>query len=257
MQLRGAKVLVTGASSGIGAALARQLSSLGATVALAARRADRLAAVAAECRGSVVFTVDLSVPEAGERLISDAWDALDGLDALVNNAALDKRKLVGDHDAHDIESVMNTNFVTPVRMAIAVLPRMLARGSGTILNVGSGGGRFGIAHESVYCASKFALTGWTEVAAADLAGTPIDVKLVQPGAVATEMWEQRPGELAGMPGGDFITAAECATGICDALESEGFEFFVPSGLADVVGWKNSDVTGWIAMMSSLGVETAP
>ncbi len=116
---------------------------------------------------------------------------------------------------------MRTNFTSPVRMNLQVLPKMLERGSGTIVNVASGGGRFGIAHESMYCASKFALTGWSEVAAADLADTPIEVKLIQPGAIATEIWDQREGELPGLPGAEFVTAEVCAAGIVAALETDG------------------------------------
>ena len=113
--------------------------------------------------------------------------------ASINNAAIGKRKLVTDHSPDDLDTVMRTNFLSPIRMNLAVLPKMLERGSGTIVNVASGGGRFGIAHESAYCASKFAMSGWTEVAAMDLADTPIEVKLIQPGAIDTEIWIQQTG----------------------------------------------------------------
>jgi len=236
------------------------LASKGATVGIAARRADRLEGVLARCRehapDSRLWPVDLSDPEAGERLVDDAWRAFGHLDCLVNNAAVGKRKLLWDHTPTDIDTVMNTNFVTPVRMAIAAIRRMRERGSGTVVNVASGGGRFGIAHESMYCASKFALSGWSEVAAIDLYDTPLEVKLVQPGAVATEIWEQQAGELPGLPGGQFATPEECAAGICDALETEGVEFFVPADLAGVVTWKQSDLKGWIDMMGALGRQSA-
>jgi NAD(P)-dependent dehydrogenase (short-subunit alcohol dehydrogenase family) len=256
MKIAGSTVLITGASSGIGAALAPMLASRGATVGIAARRADRLETVLARCRehapGSRRWAVDLSDPEAGEQLIDDAWRAFGHLDCVVNNAAIGKRKLLWDHTAADIDAVMNTNFVTPVRMALAAIRHMLERGSGAIVNVASGGGRFGIAHESMYCASKFALSGWSEVAAIDLYDTPLEVKLIQPGAVATEIWEQQPGELPGLPGAQFATAEECASGICDALETPGVEFFVPADLGGVVTWKQSDLNGWIDMMGAVG-----
>ncbi|HEY2813978.1 MAG TPA: SDR family oxidoreductase, partial [Acidimicrobiales bacterium] len=173
---------------------------------------------------------------------------------LVNNAATGKRKQLLDHTADDVESVMRTNFMSPIRMNLAVIPKMIDRGSGTIVNVASGGGRFGIVHESAYCASKFAMSGWSEVAAMDLADTPIEVKLVQPGAIATEIWEQRPGELPGMPGVEFVSAEECATGMVDALETDGFEFFVPADLKNHVDFKNSDMSSWIDLMAGLGRE---
>jgi short-subunit dehydrogenase len=236
------------------------LAARGATVGIAARRRDRLEATLGRCREhapeSRMWTVDLSDLDAATQLVEDAWSAFGVLDCLVNNAAIGKRKLVTDHTVDDLDTVMRTNFLAPIRMNLAVLPKMLERGSGTIVNVASGGGRFGIAHESAYCASKFALSGWSEVAAMDLADTPIEVKLIQPGAIDTEIWIQQPGELAGLPGAQFVSAEVCAAGIVAALESEGFEFYVPANLKDHVDFKNSDLPSWIELMAGLGRETA-
>jgi len=168
-----------------------------------------------------------------------------------------KRKLLTDHTADDLDIVMRTNFMSPIRMNLAVLPLMLERGSGTIVNVASGGGRFGIVHESAYCAAKFAMTGWSEVAAMDLADSPVEVKLIQPGAIATEIWIPQPGELPGLPGAEFATAEECAAGIVEAIEADGFEFFVPPGLKAHVDMKNNDLQGWIELMVGLGHAKGP
>jgi NAD(P)-dependent dehydrogenase (short-subunit alcohol dehydrogenase family) len=256
MRIEGSSILVTGASSGIGAALAPLLAERGAVVGIAARRQDRLRETLARCHvhspASRMWAVDLSDLDAAVWLVDEAWDAFGGLDCLVNNAAIGKRKLVSDHTPQDLETVMRTNFMSPVRMNLALLPKMLARGSGTIVNVASGGGRFGIAHESAYCASKFALSGWSEVAAMDLAATPVDVKLIQPGAIDTEIWIPQPGELPGLTGADFATPEACASGIVDALEADGFEFFVPEDLKAHVDFKNSDLQGWIGMMAAMG-----
>jgi len=260
MKIGGSNILVTGASSGIGEALAPMLAARGATVGVAARRPDRLEATLRRCQEyapeSRMWTVDLSDLDAATQLVEDAWNGFGRLDCLINNAAIGKRKRLTDHSAHDLDMVMRTNFLSPIRMNLAVLPKMLERGSGTIVNVASGGGRFGIAHESAYCASKFAMSGWTEVAAMDLADTPIEVKLIQPGAIDTEIWIQQPGELAGLPGAQFVSAEVCAAGIVDALESDGFEFYVPADLQAHVDFKNGDVSAWIDLMSSLGRETA-
>jgi NAD(P)-dependent dehydrogenase (short-subunit alcohol dehydrogenase family) len=256
MRIEGAHILVTGASSGIGQALAPMLAARGATVGIAARRADRLEETLALCRahapGSQLWVVDLSDVDAAVQLVYEAWEAFGALDCLVNNAAVGKRKMLTDHTAEDLEVVMRTNFMSPIRMNLAVLPLMLERGSGTIVNVASGGGRFGIVHESAYCAAKFAMTGWTEVAAMDLADTPIEVKLIQPGAVATEIWVPLPDELPGLPGAEFVTPEECAQGIVEALETEGVEFFVPADLKAHVDLKNGDLQGWIDLMVGLG-----
>ena len=256
MRIEGSTILVTGASSGIGEALAPLLAERGAVVGVVARRADRLARTLERCRAhspsSRSWTVDLSDLEQAVALVGEAWEAFGGIDCLVNNAAMGKRKLLLEHTAQDLDEVMRTNFASPVRMNLALLPRMVARGSGTIVNVASGGGRFGIVHESAYCAAKFALSGWSEVAAMDLADTAVEVKLVQPGAIATEIWEQRPGELPGLPGAEFATAEQCAAGILDAIEGDGFEFFVPADLEAHVQAKNADIQGWIDLMAALG-----
>jgi NAD(P)-dependent dehydrogenase (short-subunit alcohol dehydrogenase family) len=261
MRIEGAKILVTGASSGIGQALAPLLAERGAIVGIASRRADRLQETLDRCRehapASRMWVVDLSDVDAAVRLVHDAWEAFGALDGLVNNAAIGKRKIVTDHTADDLDVVMRTNFMSPIRMNLEVLPLMLERGSGTIVNVASGGGRFGIVHESAYCAAKFAMTGWSEVAAMDLADTLIEVKLIQPGAIATEIWVPQPGELPGLAGAEFVTADECATGIVEALETDGVEFFVPAALKAHVDYKNSDLQGWIDLMASLGRAKEP
>jgi NAD(P)-dependent dehydrogenase (short-subunit alcohol dehydrogenase family) len=261
MRIDGANILVTGASSGIGRALAPLLAARGATVGIAARRAERLEETLALCQEhsprSRMWVVDLSDVDAAVALVDDAWETFGALDCLVNNAALGKRKVVTDHTPEDLEVVMRTNFMSPIRMNLAVLPRMLERGSGTIVNVASGGGRFGIVHESAYCAAKFAMTGWTEVAAMDLADTPVEVKLIQPGAIATEIWVPQPGELPGLPGAEFATAEQCAAGIVEALETDGVEFFVPADLKAHVDMKNGDLQGWIDLMVSLGHAKEP
>ena len=261
MRIEGARILVTGASSGIGQALAPLLAERGATVGIAARRADRLEETLALCRrhtpDSRLWVVDLSDIDAAVQLVHDAWATFGALDCLVNNAAVGKRKLLTDHTPEDLEVVMRTNFMSPIRMNLAVLPLMIERGSGTVVNVASGGGRFGIVHESAYCAAKFAMTGWTEVAAMDLADTPIEVKLIQPGAIATEIWTPLPGELPGLPGAEFASAQECAAGIVDALETDGIEFFVPADLKAHVDFKNSDLQSWINLMVDLGHAKEP
>jgi len=260
MNIGGSNILVTGASSGIGEALAPMLAACGARVGIAARRRDRLEETLRRCQEhapeSRMWTVDLSDPDAAAQLVDDAWNTFGALDCLINNAAIGKRKRLTDHSAADLDIVMRTNFLSPIRMSLAVLPMMLERGSGAIVNVASGGGRFGIAHESAYCASKFAMSGWTEVAAMDLADTPIEVKLIQPGAIDTEIWIQQPGELAGLPGAQFVSAEVCAAGIVGALETDGFEFYVPADLKAHVDFKNSDLPAWIDVMASLGRETA-
>lgn len=248
----GARVLVTGASSGIGAATAEVLARAGATVGLVARRADRLEGVRKRCvdgsphpaTGHRVWAVDLSDPERAAGLALEAWDALGGLDALVNNAAVPRRRRVEDLTVADVADVMRTNFLSPVAMSLAVLPLMVGRGRGVIVNVASVGGRLGIPTEAAYCASKFALCGWSESMALDLWDSPVDVRLIVPGAIDTEIWDQ-PGNDPPVYDGELEPPATVAASILEALTGDGFERYVPD-LKAIAEFKTADIDAFMA-----------
>jgi short-subunit dehydrogenase len=241
-------VLITGASSGIGAALARRLAGHGAVVGLVARRSERLAQVLADCHRtspeSTMWVADLGDAAAVDRLGLRAWDDLGGIDVLVNNAAMPKRRVVEALDPAEVEAVMRVNFFAPMRLTLAILPRMLQRRHGVIVNVSSVGGRLGIVHETAYCASKFALCGWSESMAVDLHGTGVLVKLIEPGPVDTEIWDQ-PGSEEPLYRGPKVPAEEVADGIIAALDGDRFEHYLPDMKA-VVDAKNADIDAYIA-----------
>lgn len=244
MEIRGRSFVVTGASSGIGAELAPQLAEAGATkVAVVARRKERLDSVAARVRdaGAEAFVIpaDLSDVARAEAVVREAWDAMDGIDCLVNNAAIGKRKHVLDIHRAELEHVLDTDFLSPICMAMVAIEKMLAAGGGLVVNVSSMGGRMGIARESAYCAAKFAMSGWSEAAAMDLWSTPVDVKLVLPGPIETEIWQLQPGELESAYDGPLVSAADCASSIVAAIEGDGFEFYVPP--EPYPGFKQIDV----------------
>jgi short-subunit dehydrogenase len=260
MRIEGSTILVTGASSGIGASLAPQLAARGATVGIVARRRDRLEEVLERCvehaPGSRLWAVDLGDLDAAVQLVDDAWDAFGGFDALVNNAAIPKRVPVPRLTDALVDETMRINFTSPVRMTLGVLPRWLERGAGCVVNVSSMGGRIGIAHEAAYCASKFALCGWSEVMRIDLEGTGVGVKLVMPGPIETEIWDQPDNDPA-LYDGPFVPAAECAQSIVDAIEDDGFEYYAPPmmpggfGQHDIVVGKTNDVDGFLGGMAKM------
>ena len=246
MRVAGANVVVTGASSGIGAALAPALAEAGATVGLVARRADRLGEVLERCRvhapASLMWAADLADTDAAEALALRMWDELGGVDVLVSNAAIPKRRSVTALTLAEIRETMAVNFETPVRMSLALLPRMLERNAGVIVNVSSFGGRAGILNEAAYCASKFALCGWSESMHLDLWDTGVQVRLVLPGAIATEIWDQ-PGNDAAAFDGPFEPPETVAAGIIAAIEGDRFEHYLPDMKA-IAEMKTSDVDGF-------------
>ena len=241
-------VLVTGASSGIGAETAKMLAARGDTVGIVARRRDRLEAVLADCGdGARMWVADLGDLDAAEQVALDAWDALGGLDVLVNNAGIPKRRKVLELTPRDVEETMRVNYFAPVRMAVAVMPRMLERGGGTIVNVSSLAGRLGNFQESAYAASKFALTGWSEAAAVELDGTNVRIRLITPGAIDTEIWDL-PDNNDPVYDGDKVPASDVAAAIVAAIDGNSFETYVPD-MKGVVDMKQNDIDGFIAMQA--------
>ncbi len=246
-------VLVTGASSGIGEAVAKVLAARGDTVALVARRRDRLDAVLADCRttspDSERWAADLGDPSAAATLALSIWDHYDGIDVVINNAGAPMRRHATKLTMEEVERTMTTNYFSPVAITLAVLPRMLSRRSGTIMNVSSLGGRLGIATEAAYSGSKFALAGWSESLAMDLEGTGVRVQLVLPGAIDTEIWDQ-PGNDAPLYDGPKEPPSVIAHGMADALETDAFEHYLPDMKA-VVEMKTSDIDTFMVGMRAM------
>jgi short-subunit dehydrogenase len=253
----GRTILVTGASSGIGAALARELAGRGDTLALVARRAERLDQVLADCRATASasqrWAADLSDPASAADLALEIWDHFGGLDVVVNNAAVPMRREVTRLTMAEVERTMRINYLSPVSISLAVLPRMLRRKSGTIVNVSSLGGRLGITAEAAYSGSKFALAGWSESMAIDLDGTGVRVKLILPGAIDTEIWDQ-PDNDAPLYDGPKEPPAAIAGALADAIDSDRFEHYLPDMKA-VIEAKTADIDAFMVGMRALSNQT--
>jgi short-subunit dehydrogenase len=251
--ISGSRVLVTGASSGIGAATARLLAQSGATVGIVGRRADLLSSVLEECRsfapGCRSWVADLGDLELAERIVDEAVETFGDLDVLINNAAIPRRQPVTHLTPDMVEETMRINFLSPVRMTLRILPRMLERGEGSVVNVASLGGRLGIPQEAAYCASKFALTGWSEAMAIDLFGSGVKVRLIQPGPIDTDIWD-RPGERKALIEVPKEPPSLVAEGILAAIESDRFEHYVPD-MKSVVEFKECDLDGYIAANAAM------
>jgi 3-hydroxy acid dehydrogenase / malonic semialdehyde reductase len=178
VDLAGKTAIVTGASSGIGQATARELKEAGVRVAGGARRVDRL-------ETDVKVELDVTDPESSERFVAAAVEQLGGLDILFNNAGLALgRAPFTDSSEEDEDAVFNTNVNGLVRMTRLCLPHI--RDGGHIVNMGSVAGRQAYENGATYVTSKFAVRGFTYALREDLLGRPIRITTVDAGLVETE-----------------------------------------------------------------------
>lgn len=185
-------VWITGASSGIGEACARRWASQGARLVLTSSSRERLEPVAVACRelgapDVCILPCDLGDPAAVEGLSAQAWDAFGGMDTVFLNAGISQRTTVEDTSMEMVRKIMEINYFAPVAIARALLPRMLAAGGGHIAVTTSIAGRFGFPLRCGYSSSKFALYGFFETLQSEYADRGIQVTLVCPGRVRTNI----------------------------------------------------------------------
>jgi short-subunit dehydrogenase len=186
MTYAGRRILVTGGSSGIGADLARQLGAEGAKLAIAARRLDRLAEVAATC-GAVPIQADVSEEPACKALIASTVQALGGLDVLLINAGVSMNaRFVDVDDLMLYERLIRVNYLAAVWLTHHAMPH-LRESRGQIVVVSSLAGKWGLPTRTGYSAAKHALHGFFDSLRPELAGTGVDITLVCPGPVSTEI----------------------------------------------------------------------
>ncbi len=189
VDFRGKSVIVTGGSRGLGLLIARELGGEGARLTLAARDSDELERARRElaARGIDVATVacDLRDPHQAERLVTSTIDRTGSLDVVINNAGVIQVGPLEHMTPQDFQEAMQIHFWGPLHVALAAIPAMRRQRSGRIVNVSSIGGRIGVPHLVPYCASKFALTGFSDAIRAELARDRVYVTTVLPGLMRT------------------------------------------------------------------------
>ncbi len=197
-QLRGTNAIVTGASRGIGVHIARALAKEGVNLALAARSVDDLENVCAEMRGlgvkAVAIECDVARADHRARLVTSAEEQLGPIDILVNNAGVERVARFDTTPEDWFTETLEINLHAPIQLTRAIVPGMLARGRGHVVNIASGAGKVGVAYGTAYCASKHGLVGFTNALRGEYHGKPVGFSVVCPAFVTDtgmyDRWEK-------------------------------------------------------------------
>lgn len=225
-RMNGKVVCITGASRGLGAALARAFDAEGARLVLAARTMDELEAVASSCRDAVAVQTDVRVQAEVQALIDAAVGEFGALDVMVNNAGLAIYGPVGSYAPHEIDLILDTNVKGLIHGCQAAFAVMKGRRSGLILNINSVAGKMHLPNESVYNASKWAVTGYTGTLWLEAQKHGVKVCNVCPGGIDTPFWRTQeflPFPDKFDPQRDFMQPDEVARTVVEiACGSDGY-----------------------------------
>jgi uncharacterized protein len=235
MDFRDRVVLITGASSGIGRCLALDLAARGAIIVGCGRSLERLEALSTELQRSspksTVIKCDVAQLDQVRAMVTNILSEFGKIDILINNAGVGMRKPFVETSISTIEEIIRINYLGTVYCTYEVLPSMIARRSGHIVNISSVAGKIGTLNVAGYCASKFAINGLSESLYHELAPLGINVSVICPGPVRTDfnkafadMPPKSPASLVISP--EFVSAA-----VIKAIEGKRFEVVLPRSLA--------------------------
>jgi 3-oxoacyl-[acyl-carrier protein] reductase len=216
LDLTGKTALVTGATGGIGAAIATSLHKAGATVAITGRNEEKLQSLSNALGERVhVIPADLSAADAVNNLVSKTIEELGKIDILVNNAGLTRDGLSMRMKDEDWQTVIDVNLTVPFQLARAVQRGMMKARHGRIINIASIVGVTGNPGQTNYCASKAGMIGWSKSMAQEVASRGITINCIAPGFIATAMTdaltdEQKDNINSGIPAGRMGTSEDIA-----------------------------------------------
>ncbi len=207
----GRVVIITGASAGIGRAIAIAYAREGARVVLTARGASALQTLADELtkqgHQAIAVPSDVTLPATFQKVVDATLEAFGQIDVLVNNAGITVYGPFWEVEPERFDAVMETNFLGAVRCTRLVLPHMIRRRSGQIVNISSPAGKRGLPQVSAYCASKFALNGWSEALRVELRAYGVSVVLVLPDQTESELYSRAPSTVSAGPFKEFMLRA--------------------------------------------------
>jgi uncharacterized protein len=235
MDFKDQVVFITGASSGIGKQLAVDFAARGAIVVGCGRSIARLKETLKEVRrsspASTMIGCDVSDAEQVRSMVAKILADYGKIDILINNAGIGMRKPFVESELETIEEIIRINFLGAAYCTHAVLPSMIVRKSGHVVNISSGAGKIATLNMSAYCASKFALNGWSESLYHELKPLGIKVSIVCPGPVETEFNRDYRDTEPKSPPALLVTPEAVCREVIKAIEKGKFEVITPRWLA--------------------------
>jgi len=232
MDFKNKVVLITGASSGIGKQTAIEFAKLGSNIILVARRKNKLEQVENELKqfnvNTLVCTCDVSKKDQVEKMSKIVLEKFNSIDILVNNAGFAIYGSIYDLSINDIESQMETNYFGMIYCTKNFLPLMLEKKSGHIVNVASVAASFGLPGIASYCASKFAMLGFSEGLKHELSGTGVGITVVSPIMVKTNFFDHPSFEKMPKYSPTSLNSKTVAKAIVKASNSSRLEIITPS-----------------------------
>ncbi|HNV88364.1 MAG TPA: SDR family oxidoreductase [Methylotenera sp.] len=230
MNLANKRILLTGATGGIGQHIAMLLAEKGAALALAGRDISKLDALKIRIENAggkaVYIQADFDVAGTAQRVADEAKQKLGDIDILINNAGVLDFIQFQDQSEARISQMVNTNVTAPIQLARAVIPTFLAKNQGHFLFIGSIFGSLGFPHFSTYCASKFAVHGFSQALRRELVDTNIGVTYVAPRGIKTPMNDAKTVAMWEKSGNQMDAPEKVAQIVVNALEKEKQEVFI-------------------------------
>lgn len=230
MDLTDKRIILTGAAGGIGYLVAKRLAAKGARLLLVERNEARTTEICAELNQldniARAMIIDLSADGAPQQVVEMAVQELGGIDMVINNAGIMDFALFDQLDPQRIEQTVQVNLTAPLLLTRAALPHLLAQNSGRIVNIGSAFGSIGFAHFATYCATKFAIRGFSEALRRELMDTQVGVTYISPRATKTSLNNPRTTQMLLETKTNMDEPEYVADQIVQAIEEDRKEYFI-------------------------------